>query len=100
LGTKGAASGCHRGIPPRGQHVIVFSFMTLLAEASRVIDLRLRLLSEGQASPDEMLLMVTEKIEAMQHAGWILLRGGNAGLVIDNYRRIVAANVKRLSIDH
>ena len=77
--------------------MLVFSLLRLLAEASRVVDLRLALLTQGKASPDEMLLMITEKVEAMHDAGWLLLRGGDPALVIDNYRRIVAANADRLS---
>ena len=77
----------------------MIGLVVLLAEASRVVELRLRLLARGSASPEEMLLMVTEKIEAMQHAGWLLARGGTPAAVIDDYRRIVAANVERLSED-
>ena len=44
-----------------------------------------------------MLLMVTEKVKALEEAGVIILRGGNPSLVIDNYQKIVAANVARLS---
>jgi hypothetical protein len=77
--------------------MFVFSTLALLAEASRVIELRLRLMASGNASSQEMLLMLTEKIHAMEHAGRILARGGSLGAVIENYRRIVSANVERLS---
>lgn len=59
--------------------------------------MRLRLMALGNVTPDEMLLMVTEKINAAGCAGQIMLQGGNFELVIDNYRKIVAANVERLS---
>jgi hypothetical protein len=52
--------------------VLFFSVVTLLTEASRVIEIRLGMMAQGKASPSEMLLMVTEKIEAMQHAAQIM----------------------------
>ena len=51
----------------------------------------------GEATPDEMLLMVTETIKALEHASGVMMRGGDLALVVDNYRKIVAANVARLS---
>ena len=84
--------------PPEAPELIVFAFVSLLVEASRVIDMRLRMMALGNATPDEMLLMVTEKIDAAGYAGQMLLEGGNLALVIDNYRNIVAANVERLSV--
>jgi hypothetical protein len=80
------------------KHVLGFSLITLMADASRVIELRLRMMALGTATPDEMLLMVTEKIEAMHHAGAIIVGGGNASHVVDNYCKVVAANIKRLSV--
>jgi hypothetical protein len=44
-----------------------------------------------------MLLMVTEKINAMEEAKAIMICGGSPSHVIDNYQKIVAANVARLS---
>jgi len=77
--------------------MLIFSFMTLMAEAAGVIEIRLRMMALGKATPDEMLLMVTEKIKALEHANGIMIRGGDLALVVDNYRKIVAANVVRLS---
>jgi hypothetical protein len=77
--------------------MIVFSALALLTEASRVIELRLQMMASGKATSQEMLLMITEKVQAMEHAGRIIARGGSPGAVIDNYRRIVTANVERLS---
>lgn len=77
-------------------NVIAFSLMSLLAEASRVIELRLRMIASGNATSEELLLMLTEKMEAMEHAGRIIVGGGSPALVVDNYRKIVAANVERL----
>ena len=59
-----------------GSAVLFFSVLTLLTEASRVIEIRLGMMAQGEASPSEMLLMVTEKIEAMQHAAQTLFSGG------------------------
>jgi hypothetical protein len=42
-------------------------------------------------------LLVTEKLDAMEQAKAIVIRGGDPSLIIDNYRKIVAANVARLS---
>jgi hypothetical protein len=42
--------------------------MTLMADAARVIEIRLRMMALGTSTPDEMFLMVTEKIEAMEQA--------------------------------
>jgi hypothetical protein len=76
---------------------MVFPLITLTTEAFRVIELRLRMMALGNATADEMILMVTEKFEALQHAGRALARGGSPSVVVDNYNRIVAANVVRLS---
>ena len=71
--------------------------MTLMADAAQVIEIRLRMMALGTSTPDEMFLMVTEKIEAMEQAKKIFIRGGDPSLVIENYQKIVAANVVRLS---
>ena len=76
---------------------IWFSTMTLMVEATRVIELRLRLIAIGRSTADEILLMVTEKIDALEQAKSVIIRGGDPSLIIDNYRKIVAANVARLS---
>ena len=76
---------------------IWFSTMTLMVEATRVIELRLRLIVFGRSTPDEIFLMVTEKIDAFEQAKSVIIRGGDPSLIIDNYRKIVAANVARLS---
>ena len=71
--------------------------MTLMMEATRVIELRLRLIVLGRSTPDEIFLMVTEKIDALEQATSVIIRGGDPSLIIDNYRKTVAANVARLS---
>ena len=68
-----------------------------MMEATRVIELRLRLMALGRNAPDEIFLMVTEKIDALEQAKLVISSGGNPSRIIDNYRKIVAANVARLS---
>ena len=68
-----------------------------MTDAMQVIDMRLRLIASGQGTPDEMFLMVSEKIEAFDKAQAILIRGGDPAHVLENYHKIVAANVARLS---
>jgi hypothetical protein len=72
--------------------------MALVIDAMQVIEMRLRLIAGGKGTPEEMFLMVNEKIDALTQASTILARGGNSGQIIDNYRKIVAANVERLTI--
>ena len=78
--------------------MLMVSLMTLMADAARVIEIRLRMMALGTATPEEMYLMITEKLEAMEHAKSIINQGGNLALVVDNYQKIVAANVARLSV--
>jgi hypothetical protein len=59
--------------------------------------MRLRMIALGSSKPDEMLLMVTEKIDAMEKTKAIINSGGNPSLVVDHYRKIVAASAARLS---
>jgi hypothetical protein len=71
--------------------------MTLLMDAARVIEIRLRMMAFGKSTPNEIVLMVTEKMTAMEEANEILMRGGSPSLVIKNYQKHVSANVARLS---
>jgi hypothetical protein len=75
----------------------LFPVMTLMMDAARVIEIRLRMMAFGKSTPDEMFLMVSEKMNAMGEARAIINRGGNPSLVIDHYQKIVTANVERLS---
>ena len=77
--------------------LLFFPLMTLLADAARVIEMRLRMMALGQSTPGEMILMVSEKMNALEEARAIIARGGDPSLVIANYQKIVAANVARLS---
>jgi len=74
-----------------------FQLITLMAAVAQVVEIRLSMMALGRSTSDEILLMVTEKIEAMDEARTIIMRGGNPMLIIDNYHKIVAANVARLS---
>jgi hypothetical protein len=77
--------------------LMLFPMLTLMVDAARVIELRLRMIALGTSTPNEMALMVTEKMNAMGEATTILMLGGNPSQVVDNYQKIVAANVARLS---
>jgi hypothetical protein len=76
---------------------MLFPLMALMADAARVIEIRIGMMALGQSTPGEMFLMVSEKMNAMEQAQAIIARGGNPSLVIENYQKIVAANVARLS---
>jgi hypothetical protein len=69
----------------------------LALDAARVVNMRLQSIASGQSSQAEMLLMVSEKLDAISEAQIIFCRGGDASLVIDHYRKVVTANVARLS---
>ena len=71
--------------------------LVLMVDALNVIDMRLRIIAAGNGTSGEMLLMVNEKVDALEEARAILMRGGSATQILDNYRRIVAANAARLS---
>jgi uncharacterized coiled-coil protein SlyX len=50
----------------------------------RVIELRLRLMAFGRSTLDEISLMVTEKLDALEQAKSVIVRGGDPSLIIDN----------------
>jgi len=77
--------------------LLLFPLMTLMADAARVIEIRVRMMALGQSTPAEMFLMVSEKMSAMEDAQAVIARGGNLSLVIENYQKVVSANVVRLS---
>jgi hypothetical protein len=74
-----------------------YPMLTFMIDALNVIDMRLRAIAAGKSTSDEMFLMVNEKVNALEEARAILMRGGDATQVLDNYRKIVAANAARLS---
>jgi len=73
------------------------SAMMLALDAAKVVEIRLRMMALGQSTPVEMFLMVMEKVEAIEDARKIIIQGGDPSRVIDNYRKIVVANIARLS---
>lgn len=74
-------------------------------EAQQVITLRMTKFAQGGADlPHETLLMVTEKLQAMQESGALLVKGAlkgdrhlNAPEVLQLYRKKVRENRRRLS---
>lgn len=70
---------------------------TLLAmEAQTVIGIRLTQLAMGRGTPAESHLMVSEKMLAFVEAGLTVATGGSVQRVVNDYRKHVRANVKRL----
>jgi len=73
-----------------------YSAMMLALDTVAVIEKRMQLMARGKCTWDEFNLMFAEKLDAAAGARAIILGGGHPNLVIDNYRRIVAANSVRL----
>ena len=70
---------------------------TMLAmEAQSVIWARMSQVAMGQGTPDETLLMVTEKVNAFAEAAAMIAAGGSAQQVVSGYRQKVQANAERL----
>lgn len=74
-------------------------------EAQQVVALRVAKLAQGGPdAPHEAFLMVTEKLQAMQEGGALLVKGAlkgdkhlNTREVLQLYRKKVRANCRRLS---
>ncbi|MBQ0821252.1 hypothetical protein KBI52_13680 [Microvirga sp. HBU67558] len=72
---------------------------TLLGlEAQSVISLRLAQIAMDQGTPAEAQLMVTEKMLAFMDAAMTVAAGGSAHQVVQDYRRQVQANARRLRL--
>ncbi len=70
---------------------------TLLGlEAQRVIGLRLSQIAMGQGTPAEAQLMIIEKMLAVMDAATTVATGGSAEALVEDYRRRVQANARRL----
>jgi hypothetical protein len=70
---------------------------TLLGlEAQGVISLRLAQIATGQGSSAEAQLMMAEKMLAFMDAATTVAAGGSANAVVQDYRRRVQANARRL----
>src|SRR6478752_2840119 len=74
-----------------------YSALLLMTDALQVMDMRLRQIAAGNGTSEEMFLMVAEKLDAAAEARTIFVRGGDYTHVLEHYRKIVAANVERLS---
>jgi len=72
---------------------------TLLGlEAQSVVSLRLAQIAMGQCTPAEAQLMVTEKVLASMGAAMTVAAGGSAHQIVQDYRRQVQANARRLRL--
>ena len=70
----------------------------LTLEAQSVISLRLTQIAMGQGSSAEVQLMMTEKMLAFMDAATAVAAGGSAHAVVEDYRRRVQANARRLRL--
>jgi hypothetical protein len=91
------------GMPPRKsspswEYHIMWNWMMLGLESNRVIGLRIaKLMRGGKAAQREAQRMVSEKMLAAAKAGTSLMAGASGDKIVEQYRRKVAANAKRLS---
>jgi hypothetical protein len=77
---------------------LVSNSTLLTLEAQSVIGLRLAQIAMGQGTPNEAQLMVTEKMLAFMDAATTVAAGGSAHTVVEDYRRRVQANARRLRL--
>jgi hypothetical protein len=76
----------------------MWNWMMLALESNRVIALRMaKLMRGGKAAEREAKRMVSEKVLAAAKAGTSLMAGASGDRIVEQYRRKVAANAKRLS---
>jgi hypothetical protein len=76
----------------------MWNWMMLGLESNRVIGLRIaKLMRGGKAAQREAQRMVSEKVLAAAKAGTSLMAGASGDKVLQQYRKKVAANAKRLS---
>ncbi|WP_420480736.1 hypothetical protein [Bradyrhizobium japonicum] len=76
----------------------MWNWMMLGLESNRVIGLRIaKLMRGGKAAQREAQRMVSEKVLAAAKAGTSLMAGASGNKIVEQYRRKVAANAKRLS---
>ncbi len=72
---------------------------TLLGlEAQSVIGLRLAQIAMDQGSPAEAQLMMSEKMLAFMDAATTVAAGGSAHAIVEDYRRRMQANARRLRL--
>ena len=76
----------------------MWNWMMLGLESNRVIGLRMaKLMRGGKAAQREARRMVSEKVFAAAKAGTSLMAGASEDKIVQQYRKKVAANAKRLS---
>jgi hypothetical protein len=74
------------------------NWMMLGLESNRVIGLRLaKLMRGGKAAQREARRMVSEKVLAAAKAGTSLMAGASGAKIVEQHRKKVTANAKRLS---
>jgi hypothetical protein len=80
------------------EYHIMWNWMMLGLESNRVIGLRIAMLMRGDKTAQrEAQRMVSEKMLAAAKAGTSLMAGASGDKIVEQYRRKVAANAKRLS---
>jgi hypothetical protein len=70
----------------------------LILEAQSVVGLRLAQIAMGQGTPAEVQLMMSEKMLALMDAATTVAAGGSAHVIVEDYRRRVQANARRLRL--
>jgi hypothetical protein len=76
-----------------------YSTMMLTVESSCVIGLRVTKMARGGwEAYNEVVLVVSEKVDAAIEAHTTMLTGGSAALVVNRFREHVASNQKRLTL--
>ena len=84
-------------LPTSTQWKLATSLSLLVIESNIVIWSRLMQIASGRGTKTENLLMVTEKVAAVQEAALTLATGGSAGKAVGGVRRRVRANARRLA---
>jgi hypothetical protein len=76
----------------------MWNWIMLGLESNRVIRLRVaKLMRGGKAAQREAQRMVSEKMLAAAKAGTSLMAGASGDKIVEQYRRKVTVNAKRLS---
>ena len=87
-----------RSYSPCEEYRSMWNWMMMGLESNRVIGLRIaKLMRGGKAAQREAQRMVSEKMLAAAKAGTSLMAGASGDKIVEQYRRKVAANAKRLS---
>jgi hypothetical protein len=80
------------------EYQIMWNWIMLGLESNRVIRLRVaKLMRGGKAAQREAQRMVSEKMLAAAKAGTSLMAGASGDKIVEQYRRKVTVNAKRLS---